>query len=91
MSMLSTELPQGKKYKGSISWFKLKFSDGRCKVEKRRPFGNDSYEIEPDEYEWIKTARQAESMWTFYHYRGTASYFSGEIRHPMGKKFADQP
>lgn len=91
MKMLETRLPAGPKYKGSVRWFKLKFANGRVKVERRRSFGNDSYEIEPEEYDWIKTARQAEAIWAFYHYRGTAAYFSGQIKHPMGKTFSDQP
>lgn len=87
MKMLETRLPAGPKYKGSVRWFKLKFGDGRVKVEKRRPFGNDSYEIEPEEYEWLATAKQANDLWNFYHYLGTAHHFSGQNKHPMGKVF----
>ncbi len=81
--MQETRLQGSRNYKGAIRWFKLKFRDGRCKVEKRRLFGNDSYKITPEEYDWITDARKAREMWDFYHYIGTAYWFSGELKHPM--------
>lgn len=80
--MQEIELPQHKKYKGSIRWFKLYFKSGICKIEKRRPFGNDSYRIPSEDYHWITDAKKAEAIWTFCHYHGTATWYSGQLKHP---------
>jgi len=81
--MEEIRLHQGKHYKGSIRWFKLRLSSGVCKVEKRRPFGSDSKRITQEEFDWITDARRAEKMWGFYHYYNTATWFGGELKHPI--------
>ena len=81
--MQEIRLYQNKNYKGCIRWFKLKIGNGVFKVEKRRPYGYQSYRITPEEFEWITDCKKAEAMWAYYHYYGTASYYGGDIKHPI--------
>jgi hypothetical protein len=86
--MKETVLKQHPKYKGHIRWVKLNLNDKIYKIEKRRHFGWQSYQITKIEYDWIKTAKQAAKMWDFVHYCRTVSWFSGALAHPItGEKY----
>src|SRR5262245_61463895 len=83
--MKETVLHGSKKYKGSVRWVKLAFPSGIYKIERRRPFGWDSYRITKEEYDYIDSAQKANAIHFYHHYMGTASWWGGEIKHPMPK------
>lgn len=81
--MKETVLRGTKNYKGCVRWVKLAFPSGVYKIERRRPWGWDSYRITKAEYDFMQTPKQGEAVWYYHHYMGTASWWGGEIRHPM--------
>lgn len=81
--MSETVLNGKKNYRGSIRWAKLSFSSGIFKVEKRRPFGNESYRITKIEYAFIDSPKKAEKIWAYHHFMACAQWWRGEIRHPI--------
>ena len=83
VKMTETVLRGSKGYKGCVRWVKISFPSGIFKIERRRPYGYDSYRITKAEYDFIDTPKKAEAIWAYHHYMGTASWWGGEIRHPM--------
>lgn len=71
------------KYKGGIRWAILNLGDKYYKVEKRRAFGWISFSITKAEYDWIDTPKKAQGMWVFCDMHGTATWFGGELAHPI--------
>lgn len=81
--VIETVMPQSKGYKGSVRWCKLQIGNSVFKIERRRPFGWDSYAITRREYDAIKNAKVAQRIFTFRHYMGAACWWGGEIKHPI--------
>lgn len=81
--MTETVLRGSKKYKGNVRWVKIAFPSGIYKIERRRPFGWDSIRITKAEYDFIDSAEKANAIHSYHHFIGTASWWGGEVRHPI--------
>ena len=71
------------KYKGSIRYAKLIIAGQHHKVEKRRPFGWESYSITKEEHDYINNRKKAEDIWAYHHYGVNAS---DQEKHPLTGK-----
>ena len=67
-----------KKYKGCIKYAKLIIEGKHFKIEKRRPFGWESYTITKEEYDSITNNKIAATIWAWHHFG-----ICGDIKHPL--------
>jgi len=80
--------PTPKGYKGCIRYALLQTKSGVWKVEKRRsrPIPWDSRIITEAEAKWCDSRMKAEKLWVYHNMMGTASWWGGDIIHPMHGK-----
>ncbi len=85
------ELPRPKKYKGCISYIKIRTRGNKHLISKDRPFGKQAYQIEEEDFIWCDTYKKGGALWAYNHYRGTAHHYSDKNPHPRtGRKYSDE-